>query len=103
MSTTSGIPKKPALRECAKACCPRAGLGHAFSASHQAQPKEMLAVVDKPQIQYVAEECVASARAHHYRHRQSKNSIETISIMRPMLERFLEEKGRPTRPPWCDA
>jgi len=43
-----------------KAVLPAAGLGTRFLPATKAQPKEMLTVVDKPQIQYVAEECVAS-------------------------------------------
>jgi len=37
-----------------KAVLPAAGLGTRFLPATKAQPKEMLTVVDKPQIQYVA-------------------------------------------------
>jgi len=47
-----------------KAVLPAAGLGTRFLPATKAQPKEMLTVVDKPQIQYVAEECVASGIEH---------------------------------------
>ncbi|MFI5105395.1 MAG: sugar phosphate nucleotidyltransferase, partial [Terriglobales bacterium] len=40
-----------------KAVLPAAGLGTRFLPATKAQPKEMLTVVDKPQIQYVVEEC----------------------------------------------
>ena len=43
-----------------KAVLPAAGLGTRFLPATKAQPKEMLTVVDKPLIQYVVEECVAS-------------------------------------------
>src|SRR2546422_2315206 len=43
-----------------KAVLPAAGLGTRFLPATKAQPKEMLPVVDKPLIQYVVEECVAS-------------------------------------------
>src|SRR5260221_13051757 len=43
-----------------KAVLPAAGLGTRFLPATKAQPKEMLTVVDKPQIQYVVEQCVAS-------------------------------------------
>jgi UTP--glucose-1-phosphate uridylyltransferase len=43
-----------------KAVIPAAGLGTRFIPASKAQPKEMLPVVDKPVIQYVIEEAVAS-------------------------------------------
>lgn len=43
-----------------KAVIPAAGLGTRFLPATKAQPKEMLPVVDKPTIQYVIEEAVAS-------------------------------------------
>jgi UTP--glucose-1-phosphate uridylyltransferase len=43
-----------------KAVIPAAGLGTRFIPASKAQPKEMLSVVDKPVIQYVIEEAVAS-------------------------------------------
>lgn len=43
-----------------KAIIPVAGLGTRFLPAAKAQPKEMLAVVDKPIIQYIVEEAVAS-------------------------------------------
>jgi UTP--glucose-1-phosphate uridylyltransferase len=43
-----------------KAVIPAAGLGTRFLPATKTQPKEMLPVVDKPTIQYVVEELVAS-------------------------------------------
>lgn len=43
-----------------KAIIPVAGFGTRFLPASKAQPKEMLAVVDKPVIQYIVEEAVAS-------------------------------------------
>jgi UTP--glucose-1-phosphate uridylyltransferase len=43
-----------------KAVFPAAGLGTRFLPATKAQPKEMLPIVDKPIIQYVVEEAVAS-------------------------------------------
>lgn len=43
-----------------KAIIPAAGLGTRFLPATKASPKEMLALVDKPLIQYVVEEAVAS-------------------------------------------
>src|SRR2546425_12181725 len=78
-----------------KAVLPAAGLGTRFLPATKAQPKEMLAVVDKPQIQYVAEECVASGIEHIIIVTgKGKNSIEDHFDSAPALERFLEEKGK---------
>lgn len=43
-----------------KAIMPVAGLGTRFLPATKAQPKEMLSLVDKPVIQYIVEEAVAS-------------------------------------------
>ena len=43
-----------------KAVIPAAGLGTRFLPATKAQPKEMLPIVDKPTLQYIIEECVAS-------------------------------------------
>ena len=43
-----------------KAVFPAAGLGTRFLPATKAQPKEMMPLVDKPTIQYVVEEAVAS-------------------------------------------
>ena len=47
-------------RAITKAVFPAAGLGTRFLPATKASPKEMLALVDKPLIQYVVEEAVAS-------------------------------------------
>jgi UTP--glucose-1-phosphate uridylyltransferase len=78
-----------------KAVLPAAGLGTRFLPATKAQPKEMLTVVDKPQIQYVVEECVASGIEHVIIVTgKGKNSIEDHFDSAPSLERFLEEKGK---------
>src|SRR5690554_7854546 len=43
-----------------KAIIPAAGLGTRFLPATKAQPKEMLPIVDKPTIQFIVEEAVAS-------------------------------------------
>ena len=58
-------PRKPLNRsqpfvQTMKVVIPAAGLGIRFLPATKAQPKEMLPVVDKPAIQYVVEEAVAS-------------------------------------------
>ena len=82
-------------RKVRKAVLPAAGLGTRFLPATKAQPKEMLTVVDKPQIQYVAEECVASGIEHIIIVTgKGKNSIEDHFDSSPSLERFLEEHGK---------
>ncbi|HEV1996197.1 MAG TPA: UTP--glucose-1-phosphate uridylyltransferase GalU [Candidatus Acidoferrum sp.] len=78
-----------------KAVLPAAGLGTRFLPATKAQPKEMLTVVDKPQIQYVVEECVASGIEHIIIVTgKGKNSIEDHFDSAPALEHFLEERGK---------
>ena len=82
-------------RRVRKAVLPAAGLGTRFLPATKAQPKEMLPVVDKPLIQYVAEECVASGIEHIIIVTgKGKNAIEDHFDLAPSLERFLEEKGK---------
>ena len=47
-------------RKVRKAVIPAAGLGTRFLPATKAQPKEMLPIVDKPTLQYIIEEAVAS-------------------------------------------
>ncbi len=87
--------KSSAVRKVRKAVLPAAGLGTRFLPATKAQPKEMLTVVDKPQIQYVVEECVVSGIEHVIIVTgKGKNSIEDHFDYSPTLERFLEEKGK---------
>src|ERR1700751_3884689 len=82
-------------RRVRKAVLPAAGLGTRFLPATKAQPKEMLAVVDKPQIQYVAEECVASGIEHIIIVTgRGKSSIEDHFDASPFLEDFLEKHGK---------
>lgn len=88
-------PQKTSPRKVRKAVLPAAGLGTRFLPATKAQPKEMLTVVDKPQIQYVVEECVASGIQHVIIVTgKGKNSIEDHFDYSPVLERHLEEKGK---------
>lgn len=94
ISPSSGSPASP-VKKVRKAVLPAAGLGTRFLPATKAQPKEMLVVVDKPQIQYVVEECVVSGIEHIIIVTgRDKNSIEDHFDYNPTLERFLEEKGK---------
>src|SRR6202008_327653 len=97
MTTDSTQPpqKSAPPQKVRKAVLPAAGLGTRFFPATKAQPKEMLTVVDKPQIQYVVEECVASGIEHIIIVTgKGKNAIEDHFDYSPTLERFLEEKEK---------
>jgi len=82
-------------RRVRKAVLPAAGLGTRFLPATKAQPKEMLPVVDKPLIQYVVEECVASGIDNIIIVTgRGKNAIEDHFDSSPELESFLESKGK---------
>ncbi len=66
------------MKKITKAVIPAAGLGTRFLPQTKAMPKEMLPVVDKPVIQYVVEECVASG-------------IEDIIIVTGWSKRAIED------------
>lgn len=57
-------------RKVRKAVIPAAGLGTRFLPATKAQPKEMLPIVDKPTLQYIIEEAVASNRRNTYNNRK---------------------------------
>ena len=81
-----------------KAVIPAAGLGTRFLPATKAQPKEMLAVVDKPLIQYVVEECVASGIENIIIVTgRGKNAIEDHFDVAVELESYLEQRGKTTQ------
>ncbi|MFZ5986941.1 MAG: UTP--glucose-1-phosphate uridylyltransferase GalU [Bacillota bacterium] len=61
-----------------KAIIPAGGLGTRFLPATKAQPKEMLPIVDKPTIQYIVEEAIASG-------------IEDIMIISGRSKRAIED------------
>ena len=78
-----------------KAVIPAAGFGTRFLPATKATPKEMLPIVDKPTIQYIVEEALASGieeiliiSGH------AKRAIEDHFDSAPILERELEVKGK---------
>ncbi|WP_050180054.1 UTP--glucose-1-phosphate uridylyltransferase GalU [Domibacillus robiginosus] len=78
-----------------KAVIPAAGLGTRFLPATKAQPKEMLPVVDKPAIQYIVEEAVASGiESIIIVTGRNKRSIEDHFDRSVELEQTLEEKGK---------
>ncbi|HIH62233.1 MAG TPA: UTP--glucose-1-phosphate uridylyltransferase GalU [Methanobacteriales archaeon] len=78
-----------------KAVIPAAGLGTRFLPVTKAQPKEMLPVYDKPTIQYVVEEAVASGIDDILIVTgKGKRSIEDHFDKSFELEYFLEKNGK---------
>jgi UTP--glucose-1-phosphate uridylyltransferase len=78
-----------------KAVIPAAGFGTRFLPISKAVPKEMLPVVDKPVIQYVVEEAVASGITDILLIiSRGKRAIEEHFIANPELEADLEAKGK---------
>lgn len=78
-----------------KALIPAAGLGSRFLPATKAQPKEMLLVVDKPAIQYVVEEGLASgADEVIIINSHDKKSIEDHFTPDPKLEAELRSRGK---------
>lgn len=78
-----------------KAILPVAGLGTRFLPATKAQPKEMLAVVDKPAVQYLVEEAVASGITDIiFVTGREKRTIEDHFDVAPGLERTLMEQGK---------
>lgn len=78
-----------------KAVIPAAGYGTRFLPATKTTPKEMLPIVDKPTIQYIVEEALASGIeeiliiSDH-----AKRAIEDHFDSAPALEMELEKKGK---------
>lgn len=83
------------VKKVRKAIFPAAGLGTRFLPATKAQPKEMLVLVDKPIIQYVIEEAVASGLTSIIIVTgKGKNAIEDHFDASHELERLLEQRGK---------
>lgn len=78
-----------------KAIIPAAGLGTRFLPATKAQPKEMLPIVDKPTLQYIIEEAVASGIEEVLVIiGRNKNSIQDHFDKSVELELELEKNGK---------
>ena len=78
-----------------KAVFPAAGLGTRFLPATKAQPKEMLPLVDKPTIQYVVEEAVASGLGEIIIVTgRGKHAIEDHFDASFELEYYLNDRGK---------
>ncbi|OUO40476.1 UTP--glucose-1-phosphate uridylyltransferase [Megamonas hypermegale] len=83
------------MKRIRKAVIPAAGFGTRFLPATKATPKEMLPIVDKPTIQYIVEEALASGiediliiSGH------AKRAIEDHFDSTPILEENLKAKGK---------
>src|SRR5512139_3765674 len=78
-----------------KAVFPVAGLGTRFLPATRASPKEMLSLIDKPLVQYVVEEAVASGIEQIlFVTGRGKRAIEDHFDISFELESLLREKGK---------
>lgn len=86
---------KQATKEIRTAVFPVAGRGTRFLPATKASPKEMLPIVDKPLIQYAAEEALAAgARKLVFITGSSKRAIEDHFDSDRELEEALEAQGK---------
>lgn len=91
MHTDEGGP----IRKVKKAILPVAGFGTRFLPATKAQPKEMLPVVDKPVVQYLVEEAVASGIEEIiFVTGRGKRAIEDHFDVSYELEETLVEKNK---------
>jgi len=78
-----------------KAVIPVAGLGTRFLPATKVMPKEMLPLVDKPVIQYIVEEAVASGIEEIvFVTSENKSAIEEYFHRNEGLEEILEKRGK---------
>lgn len=83
------------MHKITKAVFPVAGLGTRFLPATKASPKEMLPIVDKPLIQYAAEEAIAAGATELiFITGRNKRSIEDHFDNASELEASLEASGK---------
>lgn len=83
------------MKNIKKAIIPAAGLGTRFLPATKAQPKEMMPIVDKPTLQYIIEEAIASGIEEILIVTgRNKKSIEDHFDRSIELELELDKKGK---------
>ena len=83
------------MQKITKAVFPVAGFGTRFLPATKASPKEMLPIVDKPLIQYAAEEAIAAGATELiFITGKNKRSIEDHFDVAGELEAQLEASGK---------
>jgi len=85
------------MKKIRKAVIPVAGLGTRFLPATKAIPKEMLTIVDRPTIQYIVEEAVASGIEEIVLiTSEGKSAIENHFDYDFQLDTVLKEKNKLT-------
>ena len=98
MSASNGKFEGEIMREVKKAVFPVAGSGTRFLPATKAMPKELLTVVDKPLIQYAAEEAVAAGiDTLIFVTGRNKRAVEDHFDNNQELENALRLKGEHTK------
>ena len=83
------------MKKVKKAVIPVAGLGTRLLPATKTQPKEMLPIVDKPAVQYVVEEAIASGiESILFVTGRGKRAIEDYFDYSVELEQELENRGK---------
>ena len=83
------------MKKIRKAIFPVGGLGTRFLPATKAMPKEMLAIVDKPLIQYAFEEALAAGIEEFiFVTGKGKSAIEDHFDHSPALEQALRERSK---------
>lgn len=83
------------MKKIRKAVFPVAGMGTRFLPATKANPKEMLPIVDKPLIQYAAEEAIAAGMTELiFVTSSSKRAIEDHFDKNYEMETELEKRGK---------
>src|SRR6185369_12445607 len=87
-------PEREPLMKVKKAVFPVAGLGTRFLPATKSSPKEMLPLIDKPLVQYVVEEAVASGIEQIlFVTGRGKHNIEDHFDISVELEAHLYDRG----------
>lgn len=85
-----------------KAVFPVVGFGTRFLPATKAMPKELMPIVDKPLIQYAAEEAIAAGiDTLIFVTGRNKRAIEDHFDSNQELEAALLVKGKPEQAIWC--
>ena len=91
-----------AVKKIRKAVFPVAGFGTRFLPATKAMPKELLPIVDKPLIQYAAEEAIAAGiDTLIFVTGRNKRAIEDHFDANNELRSCCALRAKMRRPTWC--
>ena len=88
------------MKKIRKAVFPVAGYGTRFLPATKAMPKELLPIVDKPLIQYAAEEATAGIDTLIFVTGRNKRAIEDHFDLNNELETMLRTKAKMLKQIW---